>query len=317
MSYLKHGIALSFSGSGHLLVYQLAVASRLLSPESKWAQRITCFTGASGGAIAAAACALLPASDLLQFAKEKGCAGRAFHGLKNVFDAQGDFAMKALEAELKEITRSRRLWISATKCETGGNVLFNSFNSRADLKCCLQASLAIPRSFHPFDLTTWAKPAYPKDEGVLVHQSCQGTRNENELKSEGEPQVNAYCDGGISWTAPILGGSKKRDQSTLLAVHTISISPITGPNGLLAPPQTMSDTRAEFGHWHVTPRHQGFRLPFLKPKLGAMPCYLSMANLRALGQAVAGQPQILHQWLNKGLHDGDEFLQQYPTPPES
>ena len=59
---------LSFSGSGHLLCYQLGAANKVLA--SSWAQRITKFAGASGGAIAAAACALLPFERLSEFAEK-------------------------------------------------------------------------------------------------------------------------------------------------------------------------------------------------------------------------------------------------------
>ena len=63
----RANIALAFSASGHLLVYQLGVARALLASDA-WAPRLRAFVGASGGAIAATVCALYP-QRLAEFAE--------------------------------------------------------------------------------------------------------------------------------------------------------------------------------------------------------------------------------------------------------
>ena len=85
-------IALSFSGSGHLLCYQLGVARTLLSPDCAWGRRIQYFAGASGGAIAAALCALLPPPRLAEFAEAVACQGRSYNGISELLHGDGPFA---------------------------------------------------------------------------------------------------------------------------------------------------------------------------------------------------------------------------------
>lgn len=316
------GVALSFSGSGHLLAYQLGVASRLLAKESSWAHRITCFTGASGGALAAAVCTLLPSDRIAPFAEKEACAGRAFLGLKAALASEGDFALAEAELnfELVKATDQQRLWISATQCTTGDNALFNSFASPEDLVRCLEASLAIPRSFHPLDVAAGSTPAYPSHEGILVHRSCKARGYNDSATHLPEREWDSYCDGGISWTAPVLG-SAKNDGHPILPVHTISVSPIVGPSGLLASMSSSigvedSDSSSiDLNHWHIAPRHQGFRVPFAAPELGGMRCYLSAMNARAMLQALAGRPHVLRDWFEAGIDNGNQFLNEYPVPP--
>ena len=71
MAIHSRRIALSFSGSGHLHAYQLGAAVHLLNGAGHdWASRITHFAGASGGAIAATVCALLPRERIAEFAEQ-------------------------------------------------------------------------------------------------------------------------------------------------------------------------------------------------------------------------------------------------------
>ena len=57
--------AVSFSGGGHMLVYQLGVLASLR--ERGMTASINCYAGSSGGAIVAAAAACIPDSDFNQF----------------------------------------------------------------------------------------------------------------------------------------------------------------------------------------------------------------------------------------------------------
>ena len=196
-------VVLSFSGSGHLLCYQLGVAQVLLGPQSAWAQRIKHFAGASGGAIAAAVCALLPRERAADFADRVACQGRSFHGLSEMLHGRGPFADGINDAAIAALSSEKRLFLSATHCRTGRNALFANFDTAAELQRCVLASAAIPKSLHPFDLLRSTPPTYPEAGGIIVDPKCEHDGGEAASKDTLEglpysPHGEAYVDGGAT-----------------------------------------------------------------------------------------------------------------------
>ena len=121
-------VVLSFSGSGHLLIYQCGVASRLLA--SRVAPSIVSFAGASGGATAAAACALLRSPDAIErFVEEHAMHCDGFGGLARsvlgvrpptMIDREEGGAMPpSLSDDAAVRALAGSLFIGATECRTG------------------------------------------------------------------------------------------------------------------------------------------------------------------------------------------------------
>ena len=163
-------LAVSFSGSGHLLIYQLGFARYLLNepPARAWAASVCAFAGSSGGAIAATACALLGADELGDFADRSIRMG----GFNALLETLRD--VHSRDAPL-EPPADGTLFIGATECRSGRAALFSRFSNLppagsarttdetfrsahhhlgnlSTLTQCILASCAIPRSAHPFDL---------------------------------------------------------------------------------------------------------------------------------------------------------------------
>jgi predicted acylesterase/phospholipase RssA len=285
------GIAVSLSGSGHLLVYHLGALQTLLEAPA-WAPLIQTFAGTSGGAMAAAAARLLPRERLGGFA-EAAFSGDAFGQLARELSPGGAIAADAPRAA------SGSLLIGATECESGRASLFGRYASAEELLTCVLASAAIPRSAHPFDLAR-ARPRYPYREGVLAPIACEWDGGIAAAASgapaglSGAPRdewacVRAYVDGGLTAALPPLPAK--------LGLRTLTVSPIAGPRG-----------RAQaVGAYHLCPRDSSFRLP-ITPALGGMRCFLSLHNLRA-AQAAAGAPaRVLRGWFERGRADAAELV---------
>ena len=177
-------VVLSFSGSGHLLIYQCGVAVRLLA--SRVAQSIVSFAGSSGGATAAAVCALLRTPDAIErFVDEHAVQCDGFGGLARsvlgvlpptMIDREGgSVPQKSLLDDDVVRKLSGSLFIGATECRTGRRAIFSNYESGQSLMRCILASSAIPRSAHPFDLlrSPANPPTYPESSGVVIPNSCE------------------------------------------------------------------------------------------------------------------------------------------------
>lgn len=146
-------VALSLSGSGHLLVYQLGAARVLL----KGALNVQHVVGSSGGAIVATLVA--HGIDLDDYA--------------NDFITTRGHGMKLLRERLQESSTTLEagpsLSICTTRCSTGELHLFDFENDTTSelLLPALEASCKIPTSFHPWDIMSSAR-SYGDSEGVLV-----------------------------------------------------------------------------------------------------------------------------------------------------
>jgi len=328
-------VALSFSGGGLLLTYHLGMASYLLRPDGPLRPRVTRFVGVSGGALAATACALLGPEALLGFAVRYACRGQAWSGLLNALQVGSpglgvgqhadDHAARPQGNALGEGSASRDshsrtsgahggadaaarlsdvLYIGATECSTGRAVLFSRFGSNEQIARCLLASCAIPASAHPLDLLR-SRNTYPDTSGVVVPPACEWDggpppgAGAAAMPGAGgrlpwSPHGVAYVDGGLSAAAPLLPHA--------LRCHTLTISPIAGPRGVIARPR--ADRPA---HLHLCPSDASLRVPLVAPALAGMRCYLSAQNLRALSASVHAPPEALKGWYERGAADAELF----------
>jgi predicted acylesterase/phospholipase RssA len=162
-------VALSLTGSGHLLVYQLG-ACRVLSKSSSL--QIHQVVGSSGGAIVASLMALN--LDLDAFAQS--------------FLRTGGQALSLLQEQLQQdiIMNGPALSICTTQCRDGREQMFDfsvgSTSADPRLMPALMASCRIPGSFHPYDMLS-STNSFADSEGVGIDD-------------------NFYVDGGIAAPAP-------------------------------------------------------------------------------------------------------------------
>mmetsp|Transcript_16920 Transcript_16920/g.25595 ORF Transcript_16920/g.25595 Transcript_16920/m.25595 type:complete len:267 (-) Transcript_16920:794-1594(-) len=199
-------LAISLTGSGHLLIYQLGVCKVLLQRAE-----VQHVSGSSGGAIVAALLWHLPSSDsLAEYANEF---------IKSRGDGISLLRKKVLEESNTDSAPScyPTLSISATSCRDGKLKMFDFESSiltgenylKGRLLKAVEASCKIPPSFHPYDMLS--KSTYPEEEGVEIDKGH-------------------YVDGGIAAPVP----------PTPLHLRKIVVSPISGPNEpwRISPPST-------------------------------------------------------------------------------
>ena len=117
----------------------------------------------------------------------------------------------------------------------------------------------------------------------------------------------AHSNAGVSDTAPRLPPA--------FGVHALTVSPIAGPQGLLAPSSSRGDDHT-LAHHHLTPEDASPRVPLLAPKLAGMRCYLSRDNLQAASAAAGASSQRLERWYERGQSDASRFLEAF-APPEA
>lgn len=162
-------VALSLTGSGHLLVYQLGACSVLSKSTSLHIHQVV---GSSGGAIVATLMALN--LDLDTFAQ-------------SFLRTRGQ-ALSLMQEHLQQniIMNGPSLSICTTQCRDGREHIFDfrvgSSSVDPRLMPALMASCRIPESFHPFDVLS-SNNSYADSEGVHIDN-------------------NFYVDGGIAAPAP-------------------------------------------------------------------------------------------------------------------
>jgi predicted acylesterase/phospholipase RssA len=186
-------IALSLTGSGHLLVYQLGALKVLIDAvgvDGNAGVVIDHVSGSSGGAIAATAMSLFPSS-LTDFARD--------------FIQRKGSGLRLLRDHVENITCLQEvggatLSICTTRCHDGQAILFPFTADKERLMQYVEASCTIPPSFHPVDLlSSSAVSTYPEDDGITI----DGT---------------SYVDGGIAAPAP----------PTPPGLRRVVISPVSG-----------------------------------------------------------------------------------------
>lgn len=298
---LRRPLALCFSGSGHLLCYHLGVAQHVLR-ESSWAGRVDAFVGTSGGAIAAAACALLPEDGSADVRLvDSAVVGDAFGQLARELSPGGAVAPSAL-------TRANgRLFLGATECETSRRALLSQFGGSAEtLLTCVLASCAIPKSAHPFDLLFRASPPrYPSRDGIFVPLSCEHDGGASARKqaapahapAEWEAGVRAYVDGGLSAALPL--------PPEELGLDVLTVSPLSGPRQQPGPARRM----------HLCPDDRSARIPGWAPALAGLRVYVSLGNVRAAASAGGAPPAVLRSWYDRGRADAEEFVTRMRNTP--
>ena len=277
------------------MIYHLGVAKRLR--ESPFGSQITCFAGASGGAIAAAACALLPPALLDKFVEESALRCDGFGGLARALGVQPPLASSSTnEIVSEELVRSTSgsLFIGATECRTGRRVLFANYDSAHELMRCILASCAIPPSAHPFDLLRSRPPTYPEAEGIVVAPHCEWdgvSRSTEESRDQlpSSPHGEAFVDGGLSAAVPLPPAE--------MQLALVTVAPISGPRGSLG-----SD------HLHVCPADDSLKLPFAAPSLAGLRCYLSVDNLVAARRTLGASPKALRKYYERGQEDAEWLL---------
>ncbi len=306
-------VALSFSGSGHLLIYHLGVARRLR--RSEWAPFIRSYAGASGGAIAAAVCALLPNDDDLEaFVEESALRCDGFGGLARALGVVPPAAIDhgvQINSRITPITDdavrgvSGSLFIGATECRTGRRALFSHYESAHQLMQCILASAAIPRSAHPLDLIRSPSnpPTYPESDGVIVPRSCEWGHVSSDTDLEAlpySPYGEAFVDGGLTAAVP--------RPPAELQLALVTVAPISGPRGDLG-------VACSSAHLHVCPADTSVKVPFIAPSLAGLRCYLSSDNLVAARRTLGASPQTLRHWFERGEEDAEWLLQNHASWP--
>ena len=265
---------LSFSGAGHLLPYHLGVATRLLPHR----HRLLAVAGSSSGAVAATVLALVPhrLEDYAErFLRDRG---RAFRNLEQLLVEE--------QLERKSMNDTNlQLSICTTQC-SDGKMRLHTFGAEQALSehpsgvlKAIQASCAIPRSFHPFsDMFSRQPLSYPDEEGIEIDGAC-------------------YVDGGIA--APVPPTMLDRDPQCL---GRIEVSPIFGPNTEVSVPVLP-----------IRPRDHSISLPFTLTTTRCQPFGIrpSLQNLRALVVAAGlAKPAVLRDWYQRGMDDASRFVEE-------
>jgi hypothetical protein len=190
-------IALSLTGSGHLLVYQLGACRVLLYASSLL--KIQHVSGSSGGAIVGTLLAFN--FDIDDYAHD--------------FLRVGGQGLTLLHTRLQNNVplNGPSLSICTTLCRTGKLFTFdfppNHLSDDLRLMSAVDASCHIPASFHPVDIVSTTK-TYPESEGILIDNDY-------------------YVDGGIAAPAPPpIDASQKDELKYMNNLKHVLISPITG-----------------------------------------------------------------------------------------
>jgi predicted acylesterase/phospholipase RssA len=303
-------VALSLTGSGHLLIYQLGVC-HVLFQQATEALDIRHVAGSSGGSVAATVATQLRGGAVhqpaqpphLQYDQEQQ--HHVIDEYAQAFMHKRGRAMTLLKERLTESVNSRQqhsqkqqqpeslshqpvLGICTTKCSDGTAHMFPFSNPIQDseqlerLLKCVEASCAIPRSFHPWDIFTSQKVQYPAEDGVQISK-LDGTVSDHYTDD------NYYVDGGIAAPAP----------PTPPELIRIIISPVSGESP--APCHRISPEKD-------TSIFSNPRLPFSLKK-GDFGVHMSLQNVKAL-KASAGMvsTEELLFWYVQGQKDAERFV---------
>jgi hypothetical protein len=186
------------------------------------------------------------------------------------------------------------LGICTTKCSDGTAhmFLFSDAYIQDDkqleiLLACVEASCAIPRSFHPWDVFTSQTVQYPVEEGIRINKLGAADDDNND---------ESYVNGGIAAPAP----------PTPPELTRIIISPVAGESPV--PCHRISPI--------ADPSFSNLRLPFPLKK-GDFGVHMSWQNLKAL-RASAGMvsTEELLLWYEQGQRDAERFVNKVlPTIP--
>jgi predicted acylesterase/phospholipase RssA len=301
--------ALSLTGSGHLLIYQLG-ACHVLFQQPKESLDIRHVAGSSGGSVAATVVTQLRGGDLSASApglphhpyqQEQqhliideyaqgfmNKRGRAMTLLKERLTTNVNVNNRQQHSSQPQETLSQPvLGICTTKCSDGTAHMFpftdpiENDKQLERLLTCVEASCAIPRSFHPWDVFTSQTVQYPAEDGIQISKL-------DAAAADHYTDDSYYVDGGIAAPAP----------PTPPKLIRIIISPIAGesPNSHRISPEM--DTSI----------FSNLRLPFSLKK-GDFGVHMSWQNIKAL-KASAGMvsAEELLFWYEQGQRDAERFV---------
>jgi predicted acylesterase/phospholipase RssA len=190
------------------------------------------------------------------------------------------------QRQQQEALVSPVLGICTTKCSDGTAHMFHFPSPIQDdkqlelLLTCVEASCAIPRSFHPWDIFTSSLIQYPDEEGIRIRLD-DDDNNDND---------DSYVDGGIAAPAP----------PTPPELTRIIISPVAGESPY--PCHRISPVTANFPS----------SLRLLPLRVGDFGVQTSLQNLKAL-RASAGMvsTQELQEWYEQGQRDAERFVHKF------
>ena len=273
-------LALSFSGAGHLVCYQLGAAKALM--ESKPAP--VAFGGSSAGAFAAVACAVFPWR-LEELALEHAVRGECLDGLCRMLEGDNDPDRRAREC-------SGRVHVALTRCRTGDAATLSEFESLEHLATALVAGAAIPPSFHPFDMFRGEDHPSPGTRRRATYPYHHGFRLDTATEASASDEW--FVDGGIAAAA---GPTAQLDERT--GLNAVVVAPFSGGDDPVA---------------RLSPRD-----PRTLP-LGALPDVVvggnlrvrpTLRNLRRLQHSVAADEAVLRDFYARGVDDGFAWLSEH------
>jgi predicted acylesterase/phospholipase RssA len=297
--------AFSLTGSGHLLIYQLG-ACYVLFQQATETLDIRHVAGSSGGSVAATVVTQLrgvpvPDTALPYHLYDQEKQHHVIDEYAQAFMHKRGRAMTLLKERLTESVNSRQqhsqkqpkslsqpmLGICTTKCSDGTAHMFPFSDPIQDseqlerLLKYVEASCAIPRSFHPWDVFTSQTVQYPAEDGIQISK-LDGAATSHYTDD------NYYVDGGIAAPAP----------PTPPELTRIIISPVSGesPNCHRISPEKDASI------------FSNMRLPFSLNK-GDFGVHMSWQNVKAL-KASAGMvsTEELLFWYEQGQRDAQRFV---------
>jgi predicted acylesterase/phospholipase RssA len=306
----RRAVALSLTGSGHLLIYQLGACRVLFQQHNNKSLDIRHVAGSSGGSVAATVVTQLqsplPTLPALSHHRYHHYNPDQQHPVvideyAQAFIQKRGLAMTLLRERLTESVKIRQqhssqqqqqqqqqdplapvLDICTTKCSDGTAHMFPFSAPIQDetqlelLLKCVEASCAIPRTFHPWDVFTSSPVQYPVEDGIRIRLDNTG------IDDDGDDD-ESYVDGGIAAPAP----------PTPPELTRIIISPVTGESPCL----------------RISPVADSASLRLLPLRVGDFGVQTSWQNCKAL-RASAGMvsTQELQEWYDQGQRDAERFV---------
>ena len=120
------------------------------------------------------------------------------------------------------------------------------------------------------------------------------------------PHGEAYVDGGITNTAPLL--HKLPTMSTLCTppvATTLTCSPISGPHGCVS---------QSSGITFILPERCVGASTVVDTSSRRMRCHLSIDNLRAFKMSLGAREHTLTEWFRRGRTDAERFTHETEPP---
>lgn len=269
--------ALSLTGSGHLLIYQLGACKILTQTSSVEIHHVV---GASGGAIAAAVLTQIP-NRLDDYAHEFASRrGQGLSLLKELLATRP--TATTTPGDVSTSNERIELHIATTRCHDGKEHM-TSFGtsplpheSEHLLIKAVEASCWIPSTFHPWDVFSSTPTTFAEHEGIVLANDDGG----------GGGGGKAHVDGGIATPAP----PTPKDCARLI------VSPICGVSHLSDRISPTCNSRGwSFGHLQA------------REDFSVRLCWENLRALRAAAGLIS-TPELL-SWYQRGQDDARSYVE--------